>query len=86
MVLPSVSAVSVLVPLLTSMSENSDTTRVDPTKGCTHGGVGRRRLGSSRRMHNHEYMIVFAKGCQVPGPNAAGLEYVGKRHILEPAA
>jgi hypothetical protein len=86
MALPFVSAASVLAPLLTSRSEDSDTTRVDPTKGRTHGGVGGWRRGSSGRMHNHEYLIVFAKGCQVPGPNAAGLESVGKSHILQPAA
>ena len=37
-------------------------------------------------MHNHEHMIVLAKGRQVPRPNAARLESVGKRHVLEPTA
>lgn len=74
-------AASVLVPLLIYVSEDGDAACVYPTKGGAGRGIGRRR-GCT---HNHEHMIILSKRRQV-APAAAGLESVGKRRVLAPAA
>src|SRR5690242_14602996 len=74
-------AAPVLVRLFTYVREHCDTALGAPASGGTHIGGGR-----CGRVDNDEHVVVFSKGSQVPRAITGGLESVGKRHVLQPAA